>query len=73
MNIDVRKELGVVDTQPQIFIKKQDPDKHAAALRLSDDSLRFRCNICGKLSDGRHNYCPSCGAMMTPYKGGEDE
>lgn len=30
----------------------------------TDDSLAFRCNKCGKMSAGRHSYCPNCGAKM---------
>ena len=38
------------------------------------------CSVCGARfiepkdePKGEYNYCPSCGAMMTPYKGGDDE
>ena len=35
-----------------------------------ENSLMFRCSECGKISVGRHNFCPNCGARM---KGGDDE
>lgn len=41
MNIDIRKELGVIETPKNIFIKKQYADKHAAALRLAATENMF--------------------------------
>lgn len=34
-----------------------------------------KCSICGEweYSDEESNFCPNCGARMTPYKGGDDE
>ena len=29
-----------------------------------EDMLVFKCDQCGKISDGRHNFCPCCGADM---------
>ena len=31
---------------------------------VKDDTLRFRCNRCGSMSDGRTHYCANCGAKM---------
>ena len=39
--IDVRKELGIVETPKPIFIKEQGPDKNAAALRLAATEKMF--------------------------------
>lgn len=39
--IDVRKELGIVETPEPIFIKRQDPDKGAAAARLAITEKMF--------------------------------
>ena len=33
-------------------------------LTQSENSLVFECSECGKLSNGRYNYCPNCGAKM---------
>ena len=33
----------------------------------------FECSVCGSDYFHKHNYCPNCGAMMTPYKGGDDK
>lgn len=39
-----------------------------------------RCSVCGKYHTTPYmyyfddfNYCPNCGAKMTPYKGGDSE
>ena len=29
-----------------------------------EDMLVFKCDQCGKISEGRHNFCPCCGADM---------
>lgn len=30
----------------------------------NEAGLRFKCSECEKLSDGRHKFCPNCGADM---------
>ena len=34
---------------------------------------RLKCSACEEEWLSETNYCPSCGARMTPYKGGDDE
>ena len=41
MNIDVRKELGVIEMPARIFIKPQGADKLAAATRLATTEKMF--------------------------------
>jgi len=39
----------------------------------------FKCPFCGATIEDKqyrsweYNFCPNCGARMTPYKGGDDE
>lgn len=31
------------------------------------------CSVCGRRGSLEYNYCPCCGARMTPYKDGNDK
>lgn len=35
--------------------------------------IQYTCSVCGSKFLDEYNFCPDCGARMTPYKGGDGE
>ena len=49
---------------------------HGEWIDMHEDGHNYwvgTCNQCGKYSMEVGNFCPNCGARMTPYKGGDSE
>ena len=61
-------------------VQKHKADRPEGEWQKVDSQPYFRkhfdnvcCSVCHHKGMRKYNYCPNCGAMMTPYKGGDSE